>query len=455
MLTLRLIAALIFLAPAISMAATLLDARELHKNNPVLGPDKTIQIKNLDGNPIAAVKADHLAALIDAHDKIGAASKINVKLVILVDDTFRAYADHRSNVIAFSSGLINSFGHDKNMLAAVMGHEFAHFSLKHSFEKIANIPNVVRGANTNASAALRETGSRGAANYVRQMTGDILSKSFNRQQEYEADSLGTEYMAKAGYDPKGVTDMFSAMLKATGLKTTYYLDTHPGFEERISIAEPLIANQRYAQHADGFLKEKNFGSLARLIDQWLQHFPESGEAWFYRGVVLKARKNPEALFAFAKAVQISPTLQHARFELCVGLYKTGQERESLVCAEGLALNDERDRFVEQTFKSPIYVGGFGPKRIISDEDALIIAIVLGRPDLAPRGTLVRDPAAERRQLRNQNQATLDARRASYFQTLCERSKNMPNGPLRAAYVKRDCDAYDDAVRLQHLNALNR
>ncbi len=456
MLKLRMIALLFLVAPEFSIAAILLDARELYKKNPVTQADKGIAIGAPNGSAIGVVKASHLAALIEAHEKIGAVSGVNnTTLKIFVSDSLNAFANPRQNVIAFSTGILNEFGHDKNMLAGVMGHEFAHLSLRHAFERIVNIPNVLRGAKLNADSAMRETGSKVAANYVGQITEGLLIQSFSRQQEYEADSLGAEFMSKAGYDPKGVTDMFAAMLKATGNKTANYFDSHPGFEERISNAEPVIANQRFVSVAERYHRLRRWSALAGLVDQWLRSFPESGDAWYYRGLVLKARKNPEALFSFARAVKISPSLSDARFELCVALYKSGQERESLICAEGLALNDERERFVEQTFKHIIYVAGYSARRFISEEDALIISLVLGRPDLAPRRTLSGGAAEEGRQARNRNQEIIDGRRVSYHQQLCERSKNMPNGPLRAAYVKRDCDAYDAAVRAQHLNALNR
>ena len=60
---------------------------------------------------------------------------------------------------------------------------------------------------------------------------------FGRKQESEADVIGLEYMAKAGYDPRASIHLWKNMSSARQERTPEFLSTHPSYEERIVAAQ--------------------------------------------------------------------------------------------------------------------------------------------------------------------------------------------------------------------------
>ena len=72
---------------------------------------------------------------------------------------------------------------------------------------------------------------------------DIPACGGRRDQEVEADRVGTELMSGAKYNPEGTVRLMKAMVKAFGARKTGYFDSHPGFEDRIA------PNEGHSGHA--------------------------------------------------------------------------------------------------------------------------------------------------------------------------------------------------------------
>jgi Zn-dependent protease with chaperone function len=445
-----LFAALIY--PSISFSALAWDAAKLLEANLVSSVDKPIVLR--DGSTTASVRTDHLRVLVEAHRRIGAVSNVNAVLAIRVDRDPDAYVRFDLGTIYFSTGMLELLGNDADMVAAVMAHEHAHFAKQHLFQRYLEIPNAVRSGLLKERSTLQQTGNRNEAAFTGALTYYYARVSFNRQQEAEADRVGTEFMAKAKYSPEGMPRFMNLMLKkGFGSRTTDYFDTHPGWEERIASSGATVATQRFDSIAENLVENKNWRRVAELVDQWLEQDVNNARAWYYRGVYLRERRNPEALQAFARSVQRDPSSLQRRREFCIELYRAGQHRESLVCAEYLPLNEERDAFVAATFQHPVIIGGHAPSLVISDEDALIIALVLGRADLVPASLRRRPEEIQRERARGARQAST-ARQVEFWRLECENAKKLRPGQFRDSLVKSKCATYDNAIRRQHVQVLN-
>jgi len=132
--------------------------------------------------------------------------------------------------IAVYTGLIEQLNVTDAELAAVMGHEIAHALREHGRERASQ--QVAQQTIIGIGAALLGIGDAGAslANVVADVT---IGLPYSRGFETEADRIGVELAARAGYDPRAAVSLWQKMLKAGGGGPPQILSTHPAPESRI------------------------------------------------------------------------------------------------------------------------------------------------------------------------------------------------------------------------------
>jgi len=143
--------------------------------------------------------------------------------------------------MAIYTGIIQKLHLTDDEIAQVMGHEIAHALAKHTAERMSVA--VAQQAGLSAAGALLGTGAtnqailQGAAYAT--TVGVQLPNS--RTQEAEADRIGIELAAKAGYDPHAAPKLWEKMLDATGTRgQSDWLSTHPASEKRLQSLAALI-----------------------------------------------------------------------------------------------------------------------------------------------------------------------------------------------------------------------
>jgi predicted Zn-dependent protease len=144
--------------------------------------------------------------------------------------------------MAIYSGIITRLNLSDDEIAQVMGHEIAHALAKHTAERMSTalasqaalqIGAMLLGNNSATSQMALQAAA--AATTV----GVQLPNS--REQESEADRIGIELAAKAGYDPHAAPKLWEKMLQATGSKgQSDFLSTHPQSEKRQAALSALI-----------------------------------------------------------------------------------------------------------------------------------------------------------------------------------------------------------------------
>ncbi len=126
---------------------------------------------------------------------------------------------------------------DDSGLAAVLGHEVSHAIARHGGERVTQTLLVQMGL-----AATQVALARNDPVVVQQVTALFgagatvgLLLPWSRAQESEADHLGLIFMAKAGYDPHAVLDLWNRMAEAAKGRDRppEYLSTHPSEATRI------------------------------------------------------------------------------------------------------------------------------------------------------------------------------------------------------------------------------
>ena len=164
-------------------------------------------------------------------------------------DELNAYCMPGGRIMVYS-GLIDKLDLSDAELATVLGHEIAHALREHTRERVSRDyaqQLVVEGA---AAVAGVSADVANIANMVGQVTFQL---PFSREQESEADTIGLELMARAGFDPHAALTLWNKMSNAEGSGSTpKFLSTHPAPKERIADIEknlprvlPLYQQQKH------------------------------------------------------------------------------------------------------------------------------------------------------------------------------------------------------------------
>ena len=134
--------------------------------------------------------------------------------------------------IAFFSGILDGLKLSDDEAAMVMGHEIAHALREHARERIAKSQITRFGANLLGELV---AGGRYAGAF--QMGGNLLSLKFSRDDESEADVVGLDLAARAGFDPRAGISLWQKMAAANSRAPLEFLSTHPAGDSRIKDIE--------------------------------------------------------------------------------------------------------------------------------------------------------------------------------------------------------------------------
>lgn len=135
------------------------------------------------------------------------------------------------------SGLIEQLKLSDAELATVIGHEIAHALREHSREAVSRA--YAQQLGLGALGALAGLGSASL-----QLAGMISNVTFSlprsRLQETEADRIGLELMARAGYDPRAALDLWRKMGELKQGGGSDFLSTHPSDSSRLGDLQKLL-----------------------------------------------------------------------------------------------------------------------------------------------------------------------------------------------------------------------
>jgi len=131
--------------------------------------------------------------------------------------------------IAFFSAILSKLQLSDDEVAMIMGHEMAHALREHARERMGK-SYATRGA-LEIGAALLGLGNTGR--YVAGMGEQLLTLTFSRSDESEADLVGMELAARAGYDPAAGVTLWKKMAAFSQGAPPEFLSTHPSGSTRI------------------------------------------------------------------------------------------------------------------------------------------------------------------------------------------------------------------------------
>jgi len=152
------------------------------------------------------------------------------------------FVDSSPNAFALPGGKVGintgifSVAKNQDQLAAVVAHEVGHVYSHHHDERITRQLGT-QGLLQIAGALAGARYGDGAASAVTQ-GGSIAAQTLfllpnSREQETEADVVGQQLMARAGFDPRQAVNLWENMIAASRSRPPQWLSTHPNPESRI------------------------------------------------------------------------------------------------------------------------------------------------------------------------------------------------------------------------------
>ncbi|WP_188865640.1 M48 family metalloprotease [Pseudomonas asuensis] len=231
--------------------------------------------------------------------------------ILIKDPQINAFAAP-GGVVGVNGGLF-LYAQTESEYAGVLAHELAHLSQRHFARGIENqqrmqLP-LMAAMLAGIVAAAAGGGDAGIATIASTQAAAIQSQlRFSRQNEQEADRVGLINLAKAGYDPRGMPNMFSRLARQYRYdqRPPEFLLTHPVTEDRVA-----DTRNRADQYPAGGREDSLQYQLMRARVQLL--FEETP------GIAVKR---------FRAMLDENPKLEAARYGLAVGLTRLGQLNEA-------------------------------------------------------------------------------------------------------------------------------
>jgi len=160
-------------------------------------------------------------------------------------------------------------------IAAVMGHEIAHALVSHPRERMSVAIGVGIGATVAAAVLSSDSRDFDRNAQIAAMAAALaITLPNSREAESEADQVGIELAARAGYDPNAAISLWRKMAKEDGRAPMEFLSTHPAAAtriERLQVLAPQVeplyiaAKDRPETRAPSFLAVPEASNERRVV----------------------------------------------------------------------------------------------------------------------------------------------------------------------------------------------
>jgi beta-barrel assembly-enhancing protease len=135
---------------------------------------------------------------------------------------------------------------NESQVVSVLAHEIAHIASRHAASQLTTIAMTKWSLNFLGSL-LGNTGGAGGAQVAAEFLANGAALQFSREEEREADRVGLALMSRAGWDGRGMVEMFEILKKTSGRDPSAveaFFSTHPSPQARIKELSVVVAAHR-------------------------------------------------------------------------------------------------------------------------------------------------------------------------------------------------------------------
>ncbi len=155
---------------------------------------------------------------------------------VIDSPTVNAFCMPGGKIMVFA-GILNKLHLSDDEVAAIVGHEIAHALLEHGRARMSEA--VLKNAGINLASAYFGLSSVGTA-ALSQAAQLAVSLPYSRSHETDADLVGIELAARAGYDPRAAVSVWKKMGSVSAGQPPQILSTHPAHATRIRDLEAAM-----------------------------------------------------------------------------------------------------------------------------------------------------------------------------------------------------------------------
>jgi predicted Zn-dependent protease len=312
-----------------------------------MGDKLALQIQQdveMVNDPLVQEYVDEVGGRIvgQAHD-----ARFSYRFYIFKEEEPNAFAIPGGHIF-ISSGLIRMVD-TEDELAGVIGHETGHCVLRHIDKAIDRSKrlSLLTLAAILAGAFLSKNSTGGSALSAGAMAmAQSLMLKHSRENEYEADHMGIQYMAEAGYDPQGIVNFLkkiARMERYTSPEIPSYLSDHPATDERVAYlsdtrtampksfrAHPPTAGDLEKIKIRLSLGEKGGEEEINQFSSLLKEKPGDADILYGLGIsYAMVGRTQEAISYLSVAQKASPTDAYVLRELGIAYFQTKEVDKAL------------------------------------------------------------------------------------------------------------------------------
>lgn len=191
---------------------------------------------------VGTLSTSRARLIVEVKARLEQASGAGADLVLVEGSQPNAFSTPTSKLgplVGLNLGMLELLGDDQDAYAAVLGHEYAHLTLRHRESRMGRESLRLLGTTVLSIALASQGMSRGAGDLANFAT-QAVSMTFSREEERDADRVGLRYAAAAGFDPYGAVRAWELMA-ARGERTARFLSSHPASAERLGAMRALAA----------------------------------------------------------------------------------------------------------------------------------------------------------------------------------------------------------------------
>jgi tetratricopeptide (TPR) repeat protein len=243
------------------------------------------------------------------------------------------------------SGLLLRMSNEAQ-LAAIIGHEIGHYLARHGLDRLREAKSRTAIGQVLSIALSVAAVLGGAVNSLTQLALTAGGLAYGRDQEREADRIGVELMASAGYAPIEAARVWSQLLEEakaedSSLGRSVLFATHPPAEEREQMLTEAAARitggrvgaetyrQVLAPHRTTFLRDEILRARHGETLVMLDRMPQDGEVLFFKGEVYRMRESlDDALGAYRAAETLDGAPPELYRSMGLVLRRTGARGEA-------------------------------------------------------------------------------------------------------------------------------